>query len=123
MQNISDESLLKYLIDADLQWFLDNERGGFFTLIDGWVIRIIGDEVIYAKGFKIGKIIAELHYRGVNKVEPELKNLLIVLKKKVREKIFQNTEGDINSVLQRQDQMIRTEFCNSLNGWKQLKTG
>ena len=117
MRNVSDESLLQSLIDTDCQWLINNDQGWLFAEIDDWTFVIVGDEVRCTKGLKICKIIAEIHYRGVNKVDPVLKELLATLKKKVHDKIYQNTDN-FSEVLERQEKMLKAEVCNSLNGWK-----
>ena len=102
-----------------LDWFVDNIDGGYFTVIDGWTIRLKGDhyfaQLSYQKSPKLEHIVARSKRRFSNNQDSELFITLQSLLESVKERIYK--DKTIEEMLADQEQKIRKEFCGSMLGW------
>lgn len=92
-----------------IEWFI-SDRGGYFTVIDGWSVMFNGLTLIYQKGPKIGYIIID-NKRLFSNDDPELRINMLLLIANIRKQVSKN------KILEKQEEKIRTEFCASMLGW------
>ena len=116
---MTDEYLVTAITQTEIQWYIDNENGHFYSVLNGWTIKVIGDgsftELTYQKGPKFGRIAAGARLRFYNINNPELKRLMQLLLVKIKEKVFKNSLR--KDVAKRQSEFIRAEFINDMMGW------
>ncbi|MDP3793087.1 MAG: hypothetical protein Q8Q89_05185 [bacterium] len=113
------QCILQHTEQGAIDWFIDNEQGGYFAVIDGWSIRLKGNDKVarltYQKGPKFGQIV--LQAPGFfNKDDTEVRRTLQSLLTKVKEQIYKDRET-VKS-LEEQEEKIKKEFCASMLGWK-----
>lgn len=113
------QCILQHTKQGALEWFI-NERGGYYAIVDGWSIVIIGNnkfvDLTYQKGLKIGHIKAGI--QGLYNIDTqELKEILQLLLKQIKEQLFKDENEETIKVLERQEQKIRQEFCANMLGW------
>ena len=105
--------------EGAIEWFIDNEAGGYFAVIDGWSVRFKGDgnygHLIYQKGPKFGEIIAQKQSR-FNKDVPQINVILRSLLIEIRKMVYPENQDTI-SLFEKQEQKIRKEFIASVLGW------
>lgn len=113
------QCILQQTEQSALEWFINNEDGGYYAIVDGWSIRITGNNkffhLTYQKGPKLGHIVAGAQ-RFISNDNPELKMILQLLLKVVRGQVFKS-DGETVKVFERQEEKIRKEFCGSMLGW------
>lgn len=119
-QDFIAQCLLQLTEQGAIDWFIDNENGGYFAVFDSWSIRFKGDghygHLTYRKGLKFGEIIASRPQGFFKKEETQMHQIMRNLLIQIREKIYPENKDTI-TILEEQDQKIRKEFCASMLGW------
>ena len=114
------QCILQHTEQGAVEWFVDNENGGYFTVIDGWSIRFKSDgrysNLIYQKGPKLERIIVTPP-GFFNSDETEMRRTMRLLIIEVRKRVFPNDDQETVKVLEEQEQKVRKEFCASMLGW------
>lgn len=112
------QCILQHTEQGAVDWFIDNEAGGYFAVIDGWSVRFKGDgnygRLTFQKGPKFGEIFSPR--QGFFKDETPIKVILRSLLIQIRKKVYPENKDTV-SVLEKQEQKIRKEFCASILGW------
>ena len=113
------QCILQHTEQGAVDWFINNEAGGYFAIIDGWSITFKGDgnygHLTFRKGPKFGEIIAT-HQGFFKKEDTPIKIILRSLLIEIRKRVYpENKETVI--ILEEQEQKSRKEFCASMLGW------
>ena len=90
-QEFIAQCILQHTTQGAIDWFIDNENGGYFTVVDGWSIRFKGDgsygRLTFQKGPKFAEIISP-HQGFFKKEETPIRTTFRSLLTQIREKVY-----------------------------------